>query len=68
MYWISNIVDYYFCLECGCDSDGSSSSSCISGNCTCKTGYTGDKCDSCESDYYKSGSNCTGKTFVSWYI
>ena len=58
-----------YCLECGCYSDGSSSSSCtLSGICTCNTNYTGNTCDSCKSDYYKSGSNCIGKTFASWYI
>ena len=58
-----------FCLACGCNLDGSANDSCsLSGICTCKTCYTGDKCDSCESDYYKSGSNCIGNIFVSWYI
>ena len=58
-----------FCLACGCYTEGSSNSSCNStGQCTCETGYTGDKCDSCESEYYKSGSNCTGKNFVMIHI
>ena len=70
-----------FCLACECDADGSTSSLCDSiGICTCETGYTGGKCDSCDAGYtgdkcggcdaayYKSGSNCIGKTFVSWII
>ena len=33
-------------LDCGCDPDGSSSMQCQpDGKCTCKEGFTGDKCD-----------------------
>ena len=51
---------------------GSSSVSCsLSGVCTCNTGYSGDKCDTCQSGYFNqtgSGSNCTGNIFASKYI
>ena len=44
---------------------GSSSTICDSnGACTCNMGYAGDKCDECAPDYFKVGSNCTGKSFM----
>ena len=61
-----NIIDNcYFYLECKCDLVGSSSTICDSnGACTCNMGYAGDKCDECAPDYFKVGSNCTGKSFM----
>ena len=52
------------CLACNCDPDGSFSFHCTStGICDCKTGFTGEKCDSCKSDYYRSGATCKGSAF-----
>ena len=33
------------------------------GKCTCKTGYTGDKCNQCDAKYYQATeeSSCEGK-------
>ena len=33
------------------------------GNCSCKTGYTGSKCDECDAQYFsvKEGSSCEGE-------
>ena len=48
--------------DCNCDENGASSTLCSSsGQCTCKTGYTGQTCSSCSSGYYKSGSYCYGE-------
>ena len=53
-----------FSLDCECDSNGSTLTQCdLTGICSCYPGYTGDKCDSCESDYYRVNSDCIGKTF-----
>ena len=51
-------------LDCGCDPVGSSANSCgLGGICTsCNLGYSGDKCDSCESTYFRNGSVCNGET------
>ena len=51
---------------CNCASPGSANSNCNSnGVCTCNTGYTGNKCDSCAATYYMSGGACTGNHFLS---
>ena len=60
-----HIRQMLFLLACGCYSNGSSSIDCSSsGECACNPGYTGDKCDSCDEGYYKSGSDCIGNIFV----
>ena len=56
------LIDCIFFLDCNCDENGASSTLCSSsGQCTCKTGYTGQTCSSCSSGYYKSGSYCYGE-------
>ena len=58
-------------IACECDSNGSDSISCdSSGKCTCKDGYTTDKCDAsvCTPGYYSDGSQCLGEFYVSWYM
>ena len=68
----SKYIDYCLLnpfLACNCDIFGSSSTSCSSsGECNCKTGYTGQKCSSCLLGYYKSGSNCYCKIFFVWFL
>ena len=53
--------------DCQCDIIGSNSTSCdIDGNCTCKTGYTGEKCDTCLSGYFQDYSGiCQGIVYIS---
>ena len=47
---------------CDCNEAGSSSTSCSpSGDCSCKTGYSGQKCSDCLPGYHKSGTDCLGK-------
>ena len=45
---------------CNCKSEGSSSPICNkeTGKCTCKDGFTGDKCDQCAAGHFGS-HNCT---------
>ena len=52
---------YLLPLACGCNyPTGTDSNACdSSGKCTCKDGFTGDKC--CQAGYY--GSACVGKIF-----
>ena len=69
---------YYFigagnangCLLCGCDREGSLADNCTNndGNCSCKTGSTGTKCNECLSTYYldqspTSNQPCAGKEY-----
>ena len=53
---------YLFFLDCECDSIGSNRTSCdTDGNCTCKAGFTGEKCDACLPGYFKGTSEiCQG--------
>ena len=48
-----------------CDSTGTTDPTTCNtgdGDCACKTGYTGLKCDSCEAvAYYRSAGSCLGK-------
>ena len=57
-------------LECECDISGSNSTSCDTvGNCTCKSGFTGEKCDTCLSGYFQDTSGiCQGIVYVSSLI
>ena len=55
------------CKSCQCNSVGSLNLNCNSnGKCSCKSGYTSDKCNQCASGYFKEKSGrCTGNvTFV----
>lgn len=59
------------CAPCGCDSTGSVKSSCddISGQCYCKPGVGGPRCDSCLSGFYGFSDNgCQGKDKTSFII
>uniref|UniRef100_A0A3Q2P2M9 Laminin N-terminal domain-containing protein n=1 Tax=Fundulus heteroclitus TaxID=8078 RepID=A0A3Q2P2M9_FUNHE len=51
------------CEPCGCSQSGSLSESCDeTGQCRCKEGVAGVKCDRCSRGYYGyHGSNCTGR-------
>ncbi|XP_065180018.1 uncharacterized protein LOC135810453, partial [Sycon ciliatum] len=56
-----NINSAQRCQECECSKHGSTGTSCFSsGQCTCKTGYTGSRCDQCtsSSQYYSETSGC----------
>ena len=55
-------IKYQF-LDCGCDQSGSMSTDCDStGECQCREGFEGDKCDKCQFGYF--GEHCYG-TFKS---
>ncbi|XP_074654199.1 laminin subunit gamma-1-like [Tubulanus polymorphus] len=46
------------CVACNCDPTGSQRLQCdIYGQCTCKSGVTGEKCDQCQSNHYDFGPN-----------
>ena len=68
-YWNVFLINEIFnidkiSLACNCDVSGSSSTSCSSsGVCSCKTGYTGEKCSSCLPGYHKAGSECYCKSY-----
>ena len=50
-------------LECDCFAIGTKKNTAcdINGKCTCKVGYVGDKCDTCDSGYFKlSNGVCEG--------
>lgn len=50
----------HFCTECSCDLKGSFSTQCNSeGQCECKPGVTGERCDQCKPGFYDfSPSGC----------
>ena len=50
-------------LECHCNTVGSMDISCTNdgGACTCKTGYTGTKCNECADGWYLYNGKCNGK-------
>ena len=43
---------YPNCEPCECNAEGSVSTACENGKCTCKPNITGDKCDKVEPGYY----------------
>ena len=47
---------------CSCMTAGSKDASCTdsNGDCTCNTGYTGSKCDSCANEYFMDDGKCKG--------
>ena len=54
-----------FSIGCGCNSVGVSNSECAdnTGTCTCSSGFTGDKCDMCDTNYYGvATTSCTACT------
>ena len=50
-------------LECNCNTVGSIDISCTNngGACTCKTGYTGTKCNECADGWSLYNGECNGK-------
>ena len=61
-----NLVDasHLPSLDCDCDKDGREDNACnkITGNCqNCKTGFTGDKCLTCDTNFAPASGNekCT---------
>ena len=45
---LTSILFWQTILECQCNQDGSASMNCdANGDCICKEGYTGKKCDAC---------------------
>ena len=50
--------------ECGCNQYGSLSEDCAdgTGNCQCKTGHGGLKCDTCKTGYVKKINRCCKKS------
>ena len=57
------------CLECKCYAIGTKENTTCSdtGKCTCKMGYVGDKCDTCDKGYFKQSDGvCKGNnTYLS---
>ena len=53
-------------LDCECDINGSNGTYCdTDGNCTCKSGYTGKKCDTCLSAFFQDTSGiCQGLVHI----
>jgi len=56
------------CLPCDCSDEGSVSSSCeTDGQCSCKEGVTGKKCDRCKVGYWGySDTGCSGEYDTVW--
>ena len=54
------------CLPCHCSEDGSFSTSCDEdGQCDCKMGVAGKKCDRCEVGYWGySNTGCSGESYI----
>ena len=44
---------FFNVLACGCDTVGSQNTACNNGKCTCRDGYSGDKCTTCKFGYFK---------------
>ena len=64
---------YIICLpfsECDCSEEGALTCDAQNGNCQCKEGYTGDRCDSCDQGFYISGTNADGEDICTsmWYL
>lgn len=54
------------CISCNCNINGSILNACdpLSGQCSCKEGVSGLKCDICEDNYYGlTHDGCKGKDF-----
>ena len=63
--WVFNNprLNHFKILDCGCNIQGSSSSTCNSyGTCNCKTNVIGAKCTACKTGFY-GFPNCNGKHF-----
>ena len=58
--WISyyNLSSF---LECDCSDEGSSTCDAQNGSCQCKEGYSGNRCDACDTGFYVSGTNTNGE-------
>ena len=52
----SALIWSYFCLECECTSDGSILDCNENGDCICKHGFGGSKCDKCKEGF--TGNKC----------
>ena len=56
-------------LECRCDRTGSEGLNCYGyGYCTCKAGYSGQKCSECAGGYFQSNERCNGKIKLHLYF
>ena len=60
-----NGLSFWFSLDCGCTPEGTQNDGAVeicddvSGECSCETGYTGDKCNECDAGYYDDQTNTT---------
>ena len=54
-------------IECNCDQDGSLDGNCNdAGKCFCKTGFDGDKCETCAKDFF-GFPQCQGNYFFLFF-
>ena len=60
---------YYLSKACECDPDGSVDGNCddLNGICTCKEGFTGEKCDECALEHF-GFPNCQGMLSIRYKL
>lgn len=56
-------------LPCSCEIVGSVSPKCdkLTGQCSCKIGFTGLKCSQCSTGYYNNSNNIQGTQSIGWH-